>query len=115
MLLLIYFYFIIFLGILGNELLNLHFTREPKDVIALKGTDIDLGCSGTSGRVAANITWIKDGEQVQNSKRFRVTTHGSLSLKKVSSKRHVGQYQCVASNPHGRIISKPASLSIACK
>ena len=102
---------------------GLYFTSEPQDVVGVKGSELLLNCSATSpAGKPVNITWLKDGQEVDDARRS-VLRNGSLYFKKVINRKSRGRtdrsdegyYECLASDQNGTIISRKAKLTCASK
>ena len=98
---------------------ELSFTQEPQDVVAIKNSDLLLNCSAASSNQGQhiNITWWKDGEQVNDARRY-VLANGSLFIRRVKHKvargrSDEGTYVCQARNQLGTIVSREAQVHIA--
>ncbi len=111
----------VFTGILSLDL-GLAFTQQPRDVVVTKGNSFVWNCSAentnTDGSFVAqpnaNITWRKDGLDVNDARRYVLRT-GSLYFKRVKKQRDEGVYECVARNRVGIIVSRKALLQVASK
>ena len=93
-------------------------TKHPSDVVVLKNSPADLRCSAT-GSPQPTIHWLQDGVKVptDDGRRF-LMDDGTLHFLRVTRGRRrtdAGVYQCVASNNHGRVYSKNASLIVGSK
>ena len=91
-------------------------TKHPSDVVVYKNSPADLTCS-VSGSPKPNIYWLQNGVKVptdQDGRRF-LMNDGTLHFLRVTRGRKrtdTGIYQCVASNRHGTVYSKNASLIV---
>ncbi len=101
---------------------GLSFTTEPQDVVGVKGSPLLLNCTASGpGGAPVNITWLKDGQEVNDARRY-VLRNGSLFFTKVVHRRSrgrdrsdVGVYECLARDRNGTIISRKAKLTCASK
>ena len=102
---------------------GLFFTSEPKDVVAVKNNELLLNCTAASpSGVPVNITWLKDGQEVNDARRY-VLRNGSLYFKKIVHRKSRGRtvrsdegfYECLARDRNGTIISRKAKLTCASK
>ncbi|CAH8874719.1 unnamed protein product [Trichobilharzia szidati] len=50
---------------------------------------------------ADSVIWLKDGNKISNSSRFRILDRGSSLVIKMAKARDTGTYQCIAANPVG--------------
>ncbi|KAH8872638.1 Immunoglobulin superfamily member 10 [Schistosoma japonicum] len=95
---------------------------NPSDIEAVEGTSVTLECLPPNGLPKPQISWIKNNQmminedKVQNShnpdlSNIRIMPDGSLRIHPASIK-DTGNYICVATNPVGERLSKPAYLHI---
>ena len=87
-------------------------------MVVLKNSPADLRCSAT-GSPKPTIHWLQDGVKVptDDGRRF-LLDDGTLHFMRVTRGRRrtdAGVYQCVASNTHGTVYSKNASLIVGSK
>ncbi|TNN12854.1 Protein sax-3 [Schistosoma japonicum] len=98
------------------------FSVNPSDIEAVEGTSVTLECLPPNGLPKPQISWIKNNQmminedKVQNShnpdlSNIRIMPDGSLRIHPASIK-DTGNYICVATNPVGERLSKPAYLHI---
>lgn len=86
------------------------FTSQPTDTGPLfSGARGILQCSA-SGTPPITYRWLKNSINITHES----STNGVYLISSVS-KDDVAQYQCIASNPLGSVLSNKAQLSIACK
>ena len=86
------------------------FLQQPQAGIPeIKGNTKVLLCSAT-GTPAAVYRWLKDGEFTTETN----ITEQSLKLQDIK-KTDAGQYQCIASNTAGAILSNKVDVTVACK
>ena len=107
--------------------LVLEFTLEPSDTIVPEGSSVLLQCAGQTNKklshvkdtkISPNIRWRGPDGQDVDIDAFRVQlTNGSLYISAVNENRGLtGNYQCLLSvDGVGRIVSRTARLTIACK
>ena len=103
---------------------GLYFTSEPQDVVGVKGSELLLNCTAASpSGTPVNITWLKDGQEVNDARRY-VLRNGSLYFKKIVHRKSRGRtdrsddgyYECLARvDRNGTIISRKAKLTCASK
>ena len=117
----------IFSGIHSLDL-GLVFTEQPQDVVVTKGVSFVWNCSANNTdsdsstsppHNIANITWRKDGLEINDARRY-VLRNGSLYFKRVVHRKQRGRsdegyYECVARNRLGIIVSRKAHLQVASK
>lgn len=89
-----------------------HFISEPLSTIQKPGATIKLYCSTEPS--TAHLSWIFNGEKLHKKIEQVDPQPGSLTIFSLSPSNS-GTYQCVANNSIGAIISKPATVSVACK
>ncbi|KAI0207613.1 Neogenin [Lamellibrachia satsuma] len=105
--------------VIGSSSLDtgLYFANQPQDVIAIKNAPLVLNCSSQDSDGRVNITWRKDGQLVNDQRRF-VLRNGSLYFKRVLRRKQFtdeGLYQCVLRNHIGTIVSRKLQLQVASK
>lgn len=115
---------IILLNVSGatDQEVGLDFTEQPEDAVALKGSPFLLNCSASTdtGQRQVNITWLKDGQPINDAKHYHVLRNDSLFFKRVvhkpqRSRSDEGIYQCKAQDSYGTIVSRRAHLQVASK
>lgn len=89
-----------------------HFISEPLSTVQKPGATIKLYCSTEPS--TAHLSWIFNGEKLHKKIEQVDPQPGSLTIFSLSPSNS-GTYQCVANNSIGAIISRPATVSIACK
>ena len=97
--------------------LGIHFTEEPGDVILLRGSPFTLNCSALSSLddgAPPQVSWLRDGAPLGQDIKHTLLPHGALYLRRVTRKLE-GDYQCVATNSAGSIISRKAAVQTAGK
>ncbi|KAK9512348.1 hypothetical protein O3M35_000794 [Rhynocoris fuscipes] len=72
--------------------------KGPSDAVVEENNDTELNCEA-SGAPTPNITWLLNGESVDNDSHIS-PQGGKLLIKKIQ-KRHAGIYQCFATNAVG--------------
>nr|ADZ44625.1 deleted in colorectal cancer splice variant 2 [Petromyzon marinus] len=97
-----------------------HFTSEPRDMVAARGSSIVLNCSVRTSEGTPRIEWKKDGTFINlaTDERRSLLPGGSLRLQNVLHGKHhkpdEGTYQCVATvDSLGTIVSRTARLVVA--
>ncbi|XP_025072094.1 cell adhesion molecule-related/down-regulated by oncogenes isoform X2 [Alligator sinensis] len=86
------------------------FISEPLSTVQKPGGPVKLHCLAEPSTV--RISWLFNGEKL-DSRVEQVEVHpGSLTIFSLSPSNS-GQYQCIANNSVGAIVSRPASVSIA--
>ena len=97
---------------------GLHLVEQPKNVIVVRNQQLLLPCSAVDDNgLAVNITWLKDGELL-NERRRHVLNNGSLLIRRVfkrkdNDKNDEGKYECLAKTAVGIISSPPADVHVA--
>lgn len=86
-------------------------TEHPSDLVALRDDPAQLNC-GVEG--AQTVQWFHKGRLVRNKGGRTTSSLGVLFFLSVSH-ADTGIYWCEASNAHGTVRSRNATLSIACK
>lgn len=92
--------------------------HHPSDVVVKAGSPATLSCR-VDGSPKPAIQWLRNGQHVEVSRpdgRLQplVLSEGSLFFLSVQPGRsHEGVYACLASNVHGKAVSRNASLFIA--
>lgn len=89
-----------------------HFISEPLSTVQKPGATIKLYCSAEPS--TAHLSWIFNGEKLHKKIEQVDPQPGSLTIFSLSPSNS-GTYQCVANNSIGAIISRPATVSVACK
>lgn len=86
------------------------FVSEPRSAVQKLGSPVLLRCSATPG--TARLSWLHDGETVDGDTEQIQVRPGTLTILSLSPSLS-GQYQCVASNAAGAVVSRPATVSAA--
>ncbi|CAH0552662.1 unnamed protein product [Brassicogethes aeneus] len=89
--------------------------QDPQDVTVLKGHGATLQCLAESTEDGpVEYEWLRNGEPIAEQK---TSTDGSLHFSKVISGKkanaNTGEYQCLAKNRAGAILSNGAKLRVA--
>ena len=99
----------------GTSSLEIGWEEEPRDAVVARGSQLSWPCKATADRdVHFSYSWFKDGSAVVNRSATTVLPDGTLRIRRVRSSDE-GVYSCLATSAFGSLISKPASLQIACK
>ncbi|XP_056672384.1 immunoglobulin superfamily DCC subclass member 3 isoform X1 [Monodelphis domestica] len=103
----------------GSELA---FVQEPGDVVALREHPLLLRCQ-VEGEPPISISWQRDGTPLGNSSGATLMPDGSLHLGGFPTHRalqgsllppaSVHEYNCVAQNRYGRLVSRRARVQLA--
>ncbi|XP_016063995.1 PREDICTED: immunoglobulin superfamily DCC subclass member 3 [Miniopterus natalensis] len=104
------------MGCLGHSA-ELAFAMEPSDDVAVPGQPIMLGCK-VEGTPPVRITWRKNGVELLESPHSTMLANGSLmihhfQLDQGSSPSDEGDYECVAQNRFGLVVSRKARIQAA--
>ncbi|XP_045141586.1 immunoglobulin superfamily DCC subclass member 3 [Echinops telfairi] len=96
---------------------ELAFTVEPSDDVAVPGQPMVLGCK-VQGTPPVRITWRKNGVELPESSHSTLLTNGSLVIRHFrldqgGSPSDEGDYECVAQNRFGLVISRKARIQAA--
>ena len=93
---------------------SIQFTNLPKDQTVLElGKQVLLPCSVSGSPASKVINWLKDNKPVNFNINFLLSS-GTLRIDK-TTKRDSGDYQCVASNTNGGVMSEKRKVIVACK
>lgn len=98
---------------------ELAFAVEPSDDVAVPGQPVVLGCR-VEGTPPVRITWRKNGVEVSESPHSTMLANGSLMihhfrLDQGDSPSDEGDYECVAQNRFGLVVSRKARIQAASK
>lgn len=98
---------------------ELAFAVEPSDDVAVPGQPIVLGCR-VEGTPPVQITWRKNGVELSESPHCTMLANGSLMihpfrLDQGDSPSDEGEYECVAQNRFGLVVSRKARIQAASK
>ena len=77
------------------------------------GKQVLLPCSVTGSPAPKVINWLKDNKPVNFKVNFLLAS-GTLRIDK-TTKDDSGDYQCVASNANGGVMSEKRKVIVACK
>ncbi|XP_058150337.1 LOW QUALITY PROTEIN: immunoglobulin superfamily DCC subclass member 3 [Dasypus novemcinctus] len=96
---------------------ELAFAAEPSDDVAVPGQPVALGCR-VEGTPPVRITWRKNGVELPESTHSTVLANGSLMihhfrLEREGSPSDEGDYECVAQNRFGLVVSRKARIQAA--
>uniref|UniRef100_G1RQ47 Immunoglobulin superfamily DCC subclass member 3 n=1 Tax=Nomascus leucogenys TaxID=61853 RepID=G1RQ47_NOMLE len=96
---------------------ELAFALEPSDDVAVPGQPIVLDC-GVEGTPPVRITWRKNGVELPESTHSTLLANGSLMirhfrLERGGSPSDEGDYECVAQNRFGLVVSRKARIQAA--
>ncbi|XP_010832906.1 PREDICTED: immunoglobulin superfamily DCC subclass member 3 [Bison bison bison] len=96
---------------------ELAFAVEPSDDIAVPGQPVMLGCK-VEGIPPVRITWRKNGVELADSTHSTVLANGSLMIRHFlldggGSPSDEGDYECVAQNRFGLVVSRKARIQAA--
>lgn len=89
-----------------------HFVSEPLSTVQKPGATVRLHCSVEP--TTAHVSWLFNGEKLHKKVEQVDLQPGFLTIFSLSPSNS-GNYQCVANNSIGAIVSRPAAVSIACK
>uniref|UniRef100_F6VPD3 Immunoglobulin superfamily DCC subclass member 3 n=1 Tax=Monodelphis domestica TaxID=13616 RepID=F6VPD3_MONDO len=106
--------------VLGSDLghaTELAFTVEPSDEIVVPERSVVLGCRA-EGTPPIRVTWRKNGVELPESSHALVLANGSLLLPSFRPDRGTGpsdegDYDCVAQNRFGLVVSRKARIQAA--
>lgn len=101
---------------LGHSV-ELAFTAEPSDEVAVPGQPLTLLCSA-DGVQPITITWRKNGALLWNEANVFPLPNGSLYIpffhvNKEDGSSDQGEYDCVAQNRFGTVVSHKARVQAA--
>ncbi|XP_043776882.1 immunoglobulin superfamily DCC subclass member 3 isoform X3 [Cervus elaphus] len=96
---------------------ELAFAVEPSDDVAVPGQPVMLGCK-VEGTPPVRITWRKNGVELANSTHSTVLANGSLMIRHFlldggGGHSDEGDYECVAQNRFGLVVSRKARIQAA--
>uniref|UniRef100_H0V8H7 Immunoglobulin superfamily DCC subclass member 3 n=1 Tax=Cavia porcellus TaxID=10141 RepID=H0V8H7_CAVPO len=97
---------------------ELAFALEPSDDIAVPGQPLLLGCK-VEGTPPVRVTWRKNGVELPESTHATVLANGSLLIPHFWTERpgslseDEGDYECVAQNRFGLVVSRKARIQAA--
>ncbi|XP_053784542.1 immunoglobulin superfamily DCC subclass member 3 isoform X2 [Desmodus rotundus] len=96
---------------------ELAFAVEPSDDVAVPGQPVVLGCR-VEGTPPVRITWRKNGVELSESAHSTVLANGSLMIRhflldRGGSPSDEGDYECVAQNRFGLVVSRKARIQAA--
>ncbi|XP_062845821.1 immunoglobulin superfamily DCC subclass member 3 [Trichomycterus rosablanca] len=91
---------------------ELSFTLEPGDVIAVQEQPLVLHCRA-EGIPPIITRWRRNGALLQQDQDHLTFTNGSLLIGRFQRTNNEGDYDCVAQNSFGRVISRKAKVQAA--
>ncbi|KAJ8790371.1 hypothetical protein J1605_021448 [Eschrichtius robustus] len=96
---------------------ELAFAVEPSDDVAVPGQPVVLGCK-VEGTPPVRITWRKNGVELPESTHSTVLANGSLMIRHFlldggGGPSDEGDYECVAQNRFGLVVSRKARIQAA--
>ncbi|XP_043326752.1 immunoglobulin superfamily DCC subclass member 3 isoform X4 [Cervus canadensis] len=96
---------------------ELAFAVEPSDDVAVPGQPVMLGCK-VEGTPPVRITWRKNGVELADSTHSTVLANGSLMIRHFlldggGGHSDEGDYECVAQNRFGLVVSRKARIQAA--
>ncbi|KAF6130472.1 immunoglobulin superfamily DCC subclass member 3 [Phyllostomus discolor] len=96
---------------------ELAFAVEPSDDVAVPGQPVVLDCK-VEGTPPVRITWRKNGVELSESAHSTMLANGSLMihhflLDRGGSPSDEGDYECVAQNRFGLVVSRKARIQAA--
>ncbi|XP_004578395.2 immunoglobulin superfamily DCC subclass member 3 [Ochotona princeps] len=96
---------------------ELAFAMEPSDEVAVPGQPVVLGCQ-VEGTPPVRVTWRKNGVELPDSPHSTLLGNGSLMihhfrLEPDGSPSDEGDYECVAQNRFGLVVSRKARIQAA--
>ncbi len=91
------------------------FRKEPTSEYVKRNSRVKLKCKADPKE--ADIRWVYNGQPVTETDIAlgMSVRRGNLVIEAFQDERHQGDYQCIASNDGGAIISREAHLQVACK
>ena len=90
------------------------FRKEPSSEAVKRNSRVKLKCK--TDPKDADIRWVFNGVDVEDSEELGVSVRrGSLVIQAFQNELHQGDYQCIASNSAGAVISREAHIQVACK
>ncbi|XP_059837137.1 immunoglobulin superfamily DCC subclass member 3 [Hypanus sabinus] len=99
----------------GSRALELSFLEEPSDVIAVRGKPLLLNCR-VEGEEPIWISWRRGSHPLPPSPRLSLLPNGSLlitSFLRRDNESDAGEYDCLAQNRFGRLLSRRARVQVA--
>ncbi|XP_036048961.1 immunoglobulin superfamily DCC subclass member 3 isoform X1 [Onychomys torridus] len=96
---------------------ELAFAVEPNDAVAVPGQPIVLGCK-VEGTPPVQVSWRKNGAELPEGTHSTLLANGSLlihqfRLEQGGSPSDEGDYECVAQNRFGLLVSRKARVQAA--
>ncbi|XP_074072485.1 cell adhesion molecule-related/down-regulated by oncogenes isoform X3 [Macrotis lagotis] len=105
---LLYVPFMILCSSVSSDLVP-RFISEPHSIVQKLGEPVRLQCSAQP--VTVHISWLLNGKKFNRNVEQIEVQQGTLRILSLSPSLS-GQYQCIANNSIGAIVSKPATVSI---
>ncbi|XP_027691046.1 cell adhesion molecule-related/down-regulated by oncogenes isoform X3 [Vombatus ursinus] len=105
---LLYVPFMILCSSVSSDLVP-RFISEPHSIVQKLGEPVILQCSAQP--VTVHISWLLNGKKFDRNVEQIEVQQGTLTILSLSPSVS-GQYQCIANNSIGAIVSKPATVSI---
>ncbi|XP_036990054.2 cell adhesion molecule-related/down-regulated by oncogenes isoform X1 [Artibeus jamaicensis] len=87
-----------------------YFVSEPLSAVQKLGGPVVLHCSAKP--VTARITWWRNGKRLERNLEQIKIHQGTLTVLSLSPSL-LGDYQCIANNSVGAVVSGPATVSLA--
>lgn len=85
--------------------------KDPEDVTVDFGDNAIFTCLAT-GDPTPDIVWFRDSEPLPvNAPRYEIIDNGTLMVHGIDEK-DVGIFECMAKNPNGEVMSKPARMTL---
>lgn len=85
---------------------HLTFTKEPEDIISIRGSNVNFQCSASVGR----ISWRVNNQPLISDRNRIIKSNGILQIRDVKHSNY--RYQCVAEDRSGILVSRKASLKV---
>lgn len=98
---------------------ELSFTLEPSDIIAVQEQPLMLPCQ-VDGIPPITTLWRRNGRWLTEDQNYAMFTNGSLLIGHFQKTRSdgssdEGDYECVAQNSYGLVVSRKARVQAASK
>ena len=90
-------------------------TELPKDHLTKREREeVILPCKASGTPTPKIAAWLKDDVPVSlNTGQYELLTNGGLKMR-IVTRNMAGEYQCVASNDQGGVISEKRKFIVAC-
>lgn len=92
---------------------ELSFTLEPSDIIAVQEQPLMLHCQ-VEGIPPITTQWRRNGVLLLEDKNYATFINGSLLIGRFQ-RNDEGDYECVAQNSFGLVVSRKAKVQAASK